>query len=241
VTALLAFEAVRKQHWRGRRAVTILDRGELTLAPGELGAIWGGRGAGKTTLVELAAGLQAPDEGRVLFDGRDVARLSRREASALLHADIGIATSLGPASPGLTARDWVGMAVMDRLSSREAARRAHLALERVGADDVAAEPWRTLSDGERTLVAIARAMVRAPRLLLVDDPSSGLGLLERRAIIELLRSIAQQPGVAVLMTVGDLADAQGVDVTWSLAGGRLTGRRAGGATVVPFPSAAADG
>jgi ABC-type cobalamin/Fe3+-siderophores transport system ATPase subunit len=127
---------------------------------------------------------------------------------------------------------------MDRLAAREATRRAQLALERVSAGDVGAEPWRNLSDGERTLVAIARAMVRAPRLLLVDDPSTGLGLLERGEIVGLLRSIAEQAGIAVLMTASDLAEVQGAHVIWSLAGGRLTGRRAEGATVVPFPDAA---
>ena len=67
MTALLAFDAVSKRHWRGRRAVTVLDGGSLELSAGELGAVWGGRGAGKTTLIELAAGLQAPDAGQHLL------------------------------------------------------------------------------------------------------------------------------------------------------------------------------
>jgi putative ABC transport system ATP-binding protein len=238
VTALLAFDAVSKRHWRGRRAVTVLDGGSLELSAGELGAVWGGRGAGKTTLVELAAGLQAPDAGHIFFDGRDVAQLSRREVSELLHVQIGIATRSGPVSHTLAAREWVAMPIMDRLAARDATRRAQLALERVGAGDVGAEPWRNLSDGERTLVAIARAMVRAPRLLLVDDPSTGLGLLERGEVVALLRSIAEQARIAVLMTASDLAEVQGASVIWSLAGGRLTGRRTEGATVVPFPDAA---
>ncbi|MET0601782.1 MAG: ATP-binding cassette domain-containing protein [Baekduia sp.] len=238
---LLAFDAVSKRHWRGRRAVTVLNDGSLELSAGELGAVWGGRGTGKTTLVELAAGLQAPDAGRILFDGRDVAQLSRRAVSELLHVQVGIATRTGPVSHTLAARDWVAMPVMDRLAAREATRRAQLALERVGAQDVGAEPWRNLSDGERTLVAIARAMVRAPRLLLVDDPSTGLGLLERGEVVALLRSIAEQAGVAVLMTASDLTEVSGADAIWSLAGGRLTGRRAEAGTVVPFPGAAAHG
>jgi putative ABC transport system ATP-binding protein len=238
VTALLAFDAVSKRHWRGRRAVTVLGEESFELEAGELGAVWGGRGAGKTTLIELAAGLQAPDTGRISFDGRDVAQMSRREVSELLHVQVGIATRSGPVSHTLAAREWVAMPIMDRLAAREATRRAQLALERVGAGEVGPEPWRNLSDGERTLVAIARAMVRAPRLLLVDDPSTGLGLLERGEVVALLRSIAEQAGIAVLMTASDLAEVQGANVIWSLAGGRLTGRRAEGATVVPFPDAA---
>jgi ABC-type lipoprotein export system ATPase subunit len=241
MTALLTFEAVSKRHWRGRRAVTVLHGGTFALEAGELGAIWGGRGAGKTTVIELAAGLQTPDGGRILVDGRDLASLNRRQASELLHAQIGIATRTGPASQSLATRDWVAMAIMDRLAVRDAARRAQLTLERVGVGDVAAEPWGRLSDGERTLAAIARAIVREPRLLLVDDPSTGLGLLERGAIVDLLRSIAAQTGTGVLMTASDLTEVQGATVVWSLAGGRLTGGRAQEATVVPFPGASAHG
>ena len=241
MTTLLAFEAVSKRHWRGRRAVNVLHDGSFEMENGELGAIWGGRGAGKTTVIELAAGLQAPDGGRILFDGRDLASLSRRQTSELLHAQIGIATRTGPASQTLAARDWVAMAIMDRLAARDATRRAQLTLERVGAGDIAAEPWGRLSDGERTLAAIARAIVREPRLLLVDDPSAGLGLLERRAIVDLLRSIAEQAGAGVLMTASDLTEVQGATVVWSLAGGRLTGGRAREATVLPFPGASAHG
>jgi ABC-type lipoprotein export system ATPase subunit len=241
MSVILAFDAVSKRHWRGRRPVTVLEQSSLELEAGELGAVWGGRGAGKTTLIELAAGLQDPDAGRILFDGRDIALLSRRQIGELLHEQIGIATRTGPASQALAVREWVSMAIMDRLPTREATRRTQLVLERVGAGEVAGEPWRDLSDGERTLVSIARAMVRAPRLVLVDDPSAGLGLLERGAIVGLLRSIAEDAGVSVLMTAGDLTDVQGAAVTWSLAAGRLAGRRAEGATIVPFPAVTVPG
>jgi putative ABC transport system ATP-binding protein len=237
VAALLSLESVSKRYWRGHRPVDVLDGVSLELEAGEVGAVWGPRSAGKTTLLELAAGLQEPDAGRVLFDGEDLARMSAKQVGALLHAQIGIATRVGPASHELTTGHWIAMALLDRVGWREGLRRAYRALERVGATDVAGHTWNDLSDGERTLVSIARAVVREPRLLLVDDPSAGLGLLERGEIAALLRSIADQAGVAVLMTAAEVTEIQGARTIWSLAGGRLIGRspRPAG-TVVELPA-----
>ncbi len=235
MTALLQLDAVSKRHWRGHRAVDVLVDGSLELDAGQLGAVWGGRGAGKTTLLELAAGLQEPDAGSVLFDGRDIAQLSRREAGALLHTAIGIATRVGPSSRELSMKDWTAMALLDRVSWREGQRRAHRVLERVGAAEIVDEAWDDLSDGERTLASSARAIVREPQLLLVDDPSAGLGLLQRGEIMGLLRSIAGDAGVAVLMTAAEATEIQGAQAIWSLAGGRLTGGTPRVATVVEFP------
>lgn len=235
MTALLQLDAVSKRHWRGHRAVDVVVDGDLELESGQIGAIWGARGVGKTTLLELAAGLQEPDSGRVLFEGRDIARLSRREAGALLHTAIGIATRVGPSSRELSMRDWTAMALLDRVRWREGQRRAHQVLERVGAAEIVDERWDDLSDGERTLASIARAIVREPRLLLVDDPSAGLGLLQRGEIMALLRSIASDAGVSVLMTAAEATEIQGAQAIWSLAGGRLTGGTPRVATVVDFP------
>lgn len=240
----LVFDDVSKRFWRGNRPVDVLDEVSLELAAGEFAAVWGPRSAGKSTLLELAAGLQHPDSGRVLLDGEDVAELSRKRRATLLHSRIGIATRVGPATHDLAVSQWIAMALMDRMTWRDALRNAGRALARVGASDVAQERWSDLSDGERTLVSVARAVVRQPRVLLVDDPSAGLGLLERGEIAALLKSIADDAGVAVLMTAAEVTEIQGAGTVWSLAGGRLIGRPAQPAgTVLAFPArpAAAQG
>ena len=233
---LLALDGVSKRHWRGHRPIDVLADVSLELDPGELGAVWGPRGAGKTTLVELACGLARPDAGTVRIGGEDLATMSRRRAAALLHRDVGLATGDGPAGGELTVRHWVALALLDRVGWRAGLRRAQAALDRVGAGDTATASWAELSDGERSLVSIARAAVREPRLLLVDDPSVGLGLLERGEVALLLRSLAEEARVAVLVTASELGEVQGAHTLWSLAGGRLVGgraRRTG--TVVAFP------
>ncbi|MFA4927875.1 MAG: ATP-binding cassette domain-containing protein [Patulibacter sp.] len=244
MSPLLSLESVSKGFWRGQRPVDVLTDVSLTLDAGELAGVWGPRSAGKTTLLELIAGLQDPDAGRVLFDGRDLATMTDRERSTLLHREIGIAPRNGPASRDLPIDRWISLALLDRAGWRDGLRRAHQALERVGAADVARAAWDDLSDGERTLTSIARAIVREPRLLLVDDPNAGLGLLERGEIATLLRSVAHDAGVSVLVTAADVSEIQGTRTIWSLAGGRLVGRpasRRADATVVDMAARRASG
>jgi ABC-type lipoprotein export system ATPase subunit len=188
---LLALDAVSKSYWRGATEVRVLDGASLEVPAGELVAVWGKRGAGKTTLLRIAAGLERPDEGTVLFDGEDLARLSEGAHARLMRERVG----------------WV--------------RQASAALRRVGMSDCAGQRWNSLSDGERALVAIAHGIARAPRLLLVDDPTANLGLREREEVLQLLLSLVQETNLAVLMTVPDMPAAMRSHQLRALSGGRL--------------------
>lgn len=232
----LVLEHVSLRRWRGDHRLDVLRDVSLELECGEIGAVWGARSSGKTTLLSLAAGLLEPDDGRVLVGGRDLASLSVRERAALLHNEIGIVTRRGPRIRGISVAQWVAMAIMDRVDWPVARRRAHEAVHRVGARGLADAEWDQLSDGERTLVAIAHAIVRRPRLVLVDDLNAGLGLLERDEIMALLRSLVAATETAVLVTTAEITDVEGADPIWSLAGGQLVGREPRShATVVDFP------
>lgn len=226
---VLALESVSKQLWRGPRPIDVLREVSLDLEAGELAAVWGPRGSGKSTLLEVAAGINPPDAGRVLLDGRDL-------ADEPFLAEIGIATREGPSDPDLPIGAWLELALIDRVSSRQARRRAHRILERLGIEDLDGTPWTHLSDGERTLASIAHAVVREPRVLLVDDLTAGLDLLERLEVIAVLRSLADQAGVAVLITASDVGEVQGARPIWAIGGGRLIGGRPKTTgTVVDFP------
>jgi ABC-type multidrug transport system ATPase subunit len=137
--------------------------------------------------------------------------------------------------------EWVVLGVMRHVDRRTAEQRARQVLERVGVGEVAAEPWRNLSDSERILVAIARAAVCEPKLLLVDDPTAGLDMGERYNLLGLLRSIATTTGAAILISASDMADLQGVETTWSLVDGHLLGPPERTATVVDLPRRAKQG
>ncbi len=214
----LSLDGVSKRYWRGDRPVDVLKDVSLVVEPGEFAAVVAGRGAGKSTLLELAAGLQAPDAGRVSLDGHDLA------ASAVL-ARIAIATRQAPDAHGLAVRDWVAMAVLDQLGLRAARRRANDVLQRAGLGQIGGASWAELSDGERTLATIAHAVVRTPRLLLIDDLVAGLDLVERDVIATLLRSLVDVLDMAVLMTASQSSETVGARPILSLAGGTLIGGR----------------
>lgn len=200
----LQIESVNKAFWRGPNEVVVLRDVSLEVRAGELVAIYGQRGAGKTTLLQVAAGFESPGSGRVAFEGEDLAGLSRTQLARLHREQIGWVERAGPHSHDLPMRDYLALALYRRLGPRAAQRRAQIALAKVGAADCADRRWDDLSDTARTLVAIAQALVREPKLLIVDDPTAGLGIIDRERIVGLLRSAAEDGGVGVLMAVPDM-------------------------------------
>lgn len=217
--SLLTLERVSKRYRRGRREVAALDGVSLSVAPGELVAIWGIPRSGRTTLLRVAAGLEHPDAGSVRFGG---------EAVAAGHGD-GLPAGIGYVQVGFgsvggeSIVDYVAMPLLARGTPPETARaRAQLQLERVGAAACAQLQLRELEPTERVRVAIAQALVTAPKLLLVDDPTRHVDLLEREAVLLLVRSIADGQ-VAVLMTTGEAMGVAGVDRALTISGGVLRG------------------
>jgi ABC-type cobalamin/Fe3+-siderophores transport system ATPase subunit len=118
-------------------------------------------------------------------------------------------------------RDYVALPLYRSLGPLEAQRRALAALAHVGAQDAADERWASLSDSVRILVALAQALVREPKLLLVDDPTAGLNVVDRERIVGLLRSAAEDGGCGVLMAVPDLPAMNHAHTVRALGRGRL--------------------
>jgi ABC-type lipoprotein export system ATPase subunit len=219
---LLSFADVGKSFWRGTVRVEALRGVSLELAPGDFVAVWGSLGSGKSTLLRVAAGLDAPDEGEVRIDGRLLAELSRRDLKVLRRHEVGIADRSGPHERELTALDYIAFPLMGTMRRAEASRRAMAALRQLGLEPACGTlQWRELTDGERTLVSIAHAIVRRPKLLLVDDPTSSLGLHERERTVALLHRFASEQGMAVLMTAPDSAATLGAHEVFTLSGGAL--------------------
>lgn len=213
--SLLTLERVSKRYRRGRREVVALDDVSLTIEAGELVAIWGVPRSGRTTLLRIAAGLEQPDGGAVRFGDRAIS------------SDDGLAPGIGfvhvelANGGGQSILDHVAMPLLARGTAPEVAlARAALQLERVGAATCARLQPRELEPTERVRVAIAQALVTSPRLLLVDDPTRHVDLLEREAVLLLVRSIADG-NVAVLMTTGEAMGVSGVDRALTISGGIL--------------------
>jgi ABC-type lipoprotein export system ATPase subunit len=218
--ALLSLDTVSKSYWRGAHQVKVLADLTMDVHAGKLVVVWGKRGAGKTTLLKIAAGLDSPDHGTVRFEGRDLAALSETEHAELMREQIGWVRRTGPRSE-LRMLDYVALPLLAVDGRRRAYARAREALARVHVTECAAQVWGSLSDGERALVGIARGVARAPRLLLVDDPTTNLGVREREEVVELLRKFAEESELSVLMAVPDMPAMMGAHEIRALSGGRI--------------------
>jgi ABC-type multidrug transport system ATPase subunit len=204
--SLLSFDRVSKSHWRGAHELAVLSEVSFGVGAGELFAIWGHRGSGKTTLARLAVGRERPDGGIVRFRDRELS--FPRD----LHREIGWVRRSGARTDEMpNVASYLMLPLLDACSPSEAKRRAVAMLDRVGIADCAELSWRELTDGQRTLVAIAHALVREPSLLVADDPTASLNLLQREEIMRLLRMICDEDGLGVLVTVPDMPEMAHAD------------------------------
>jgi len=234
---LLSFSNVSKRHSEGDRETVVLDRVSFELHVGAALGIYGQRRSGKSTLLRLATGLELPDGGDVRFEGREPARMSKGERARLLRGPVALLAPNGwLPSPGETVMDHVAMSAGSAgLSLREARHRALGALDRAGVAGLSAEEMTfSLSPVERARVMLARALVRGPRLLAVDEPAPLPSLLERERFCALLRSVAQERRIALLVASEELSVLQGIAVLASLSNGELCSTEEP-ATVVEFP------
>jgi putative ABC transport system ATP-binding protein len=200
---------VRVGYRWGGRAGLILEDVSLEVDAGQTVAVVGQRWEGKTTLLQLAAGIELPDDGRVLFEGVDFASCSRRKRHKLLGRDI-VWLDRAESVLGLTILDYLGLPlVMGWRGPRRAQvrRMAAEALERVGVAHVAHKRPQALSSWERVLVGLARAIIVRPKLLVVDDLLDALGTGRTLQAGDLLDSLASEFGFGVLFSVSDLDSA----------------------------------
>ena len=218
---LLRLESVGRSFWRGPCEIRVLRDVSLDVRAGDLVAIYGQRGAGKTTLLRMAAGFDPPDRGSVTFQGVDLASLPRRHLARLHRERIAWVERTGANSRDLPASVYVALPLYGRVGPSNARRRSLSALARVGASDCAEQRWDDLSDADRMLVAVAQALVREPRLLIVDDPTAGLGIIDRERVVGLLHAAAEEGGIGVLMAVPDMPAMLHAHEVRSLSRGRL--------------------
>ncbi|MBT2382339.1 ABC transporter ATP-binding protein [Streptomyces sp. ISL-11] len=223
--AALAMEDVTLTYPDGDRTLTALDRVSLTVAPGELVAVVGPSGSGKSSLLAVAATLLRPDSGRVVLAGRETARMSERERAALRRERIGIVFQQANLLPSLTAEEQL-LAVAHLRGGRVRAERARAAglLESVGLDAAKRRrrPHR-LSGGERQRVNIARALFAGPSVLLVDEPTSALDHERGERVVELLAEVTRRHRTATVLVTHDRALLRRADRVLAMDDGRLGG------------------
>jgi predicted ABC-type transport system involved in lysophospholipase L1 biosynthesis ATPase subunit len=219
--ALLSLEGVSLHYRRGRRhVVEVLAGVWLDVWAGEVVCVWAQRGRGKTTLLRVAAGLEEPLDGRVNIEGTDLWGLSDRRRSRLLSGAVGWVEN-GPLALDVPVLEHVAIPLKVALGTSRAYGHARDALERVGAGDCVEQRWASLSDAERALVAVARAVVREPRLLVVDDLTALLRGREADEVARLLAELAQERELGVLASVSSMEETTWSERMATLSGGDL--------------------
>lgn len=217
--SLLSLEHVTTRYRRGRVERIAVRDASLEIETGELVAVWGPRRSGRSTLLRLAAGLESPEEGVVRFQGRDLARSRDRVLGRRLAY---CQTAFTSSDRGLVIEHVAAGLLAQRISQRQARRRAEQTLARVGVEGCSHYSCHELAGAEIVRVAVASALISEPALLVIDEPTSGVDLLERDPLLALLRSLANE-GVAVLMSAGDAQSLGGVDRALSIDNGELRG------------------
>jgi len=217
--SLLELQGVGKRYRDGQLERIVLREVSLELNRGELAVVWGLRGSGRSTLLRLAAGIETPDEGVVRFDGED---LSGR-GEEMLGDGIGYCQTPLPRGEWQPVLDQVMLSLLARgVPPRTARSRAAAALERAGAAGCVGMRLSELQVAEIVRVALARVLALGPRLLVIDEPTKGVDLLERDGILSLLHSLADD-GIAVLTSTGESTALAGADRTLALSEGELRG------------------
>lgn len=218
--SVLELAGVEKRYRRGHRELVVLRGVTLAIETGEVVSITGSRRSGRTTLLRIAAGVEAPDQGTVRFAGGDLRGASRELRRQLVFANTRFIPPLGGDVIEHVAAPLLAM----RVRRRQAALDAHRALERVGGADLTLVPPESLIASEILRVAVARAIVREPRLIILDEPMNGIDALERDPLLMLLQSIAHESGIALLLTGSETESVTGADRVMRLMGGELLGR-----------------
>ncbi len=209
----------------GDQQVVALDNVNLAVAPGELVAVLGPSGSGKSSLLAVAGLLLRPSTGRVSIDGTDVTDLGDRERAQRRADRIGFVFQAANLVPSLSVREQ--LLLIEHLRGgrpRLAEQRADRLLEAVGLTSRAGHRPGQLSGGERQRAGIARALMNEPGILLADEPTSALDRARGRAVVELLAQQAHEREVATLMVTHDTSMLDVADRVLEMRDGQLAPR-----------------
>jgi putative ABC transport system ATP-binding protein len=200
---------VNKLYAKGRHTVPAVRDLTLTIEDGQWLAVQGKTGHGKSTLLNLLGGLDRPTSGTIELDGKDLARLNEDRVTRLRAQSIGFIFQTFNLVPTMSAAENVEAALIPlRVGSAERRRRVQAALDSVGLADRARHLPGELSGGQQQRTAIARALVKAPKVLLADEPTGNLDEDTRDEIINLLEKLWRERGLTLVLVTHDSAIAQ---------------------------------
>ena len=193
--AYIEFKDVSKVYRMGQTEIRALDHISFSVEKGELCVIVGPSGAGKTTLLNILGGMDAPTEGTILLDGREISALNARQLTDYRRTDVGFVFQFYNLVQNLTALENVELAAEICRDSLDAAQM----LKDVGLEGRMDNFPAQLSGGEQQRVSIARALAKNPKIILCDEPTGALDYHTGKSVLKLLQDTCQSTGKTVLI------------------------------------------
>ena len=222
---LLSAKNLNKTYKEGKMVTEVLKDVSFDIYPKSLLAIIGSSGSGKSTLLHLLGGLDQPTSGEIMFKSQQLNRLSEQEKARLRNQEIGFVYQFHHLLPEFTALENVAMPLLiGGVSPSEAKKRAMVMLESVNLVKRANHRPAELSGGERQRVAIGRALINNPALVMADEPTGNLDKSTADAIFDLLVKLNREHGTAFLVVTHDLALANKLDQQLIMSDGQLSYR-----------------
>lgn len=212
-----------RYYLRGSETVKALDNVDIDIRTGESVCILGPSGSGKTTLINLLSALDAPDRGTLTIDGQRVDGLAESELVDIRRGKLGYVFQTFHLIPTLTVAENVALPLLflGRKADPETLRRV---LDAVELSDRASHLPKELSGGQMQRVAIGRALITRPRLLIADEPTGNLDRQTGDTVFELFLKAVREDGVALVLTTHNLALAERCDRTITLEDGKVVGQ-----------------
>ncbi|OLN26736.1 Lipoprotein releasing system ATP-binding protein LolD [Desulfovibrio sp. DV] len=223
--ALYELRQVRKVYQGPAEEVTVLTGLDFTIAPGDSLAILGASGSGKSSLLHLLGALDQPTSGTIHFAGRDLSKLTVKEAASIRNHEIGFVFQFHHLLPEFTTLENVAMpALIAGTERKQAFAQARASLSLVGLDERAEHRVTTLSGGERQRAAIARAVLLRPSVLLADEPTGNLDEATGARVGEMLARLNAELGMTLVVVTHNHNLAALMGRRLELQGGELYAR-----------------
>ncbi|OCG00841.1 lipoprotein-releasing ABC transporter ATP-binding protein LolD [Gilliamella sp. wkB112] len=219
---LLSAKNLYKTYKEGNMVTEVLKNVSFDIYPKSLLAIIGSSGSGKSTLLHLLGGLDKPTSGEIIFKSQPLNQLSEQQKARLRNQEIGFVYQFHHLLPDFSALENIAMPLLiGGVAANEAKKRALAMLESVNLVKRANHRPSELSGGERQRVAIGRALINNPALVMADEPTGNLDKSTADAIFDLLVKLNQEHGTAFLVVTHDLALAKKLDKQLIMSDGQL--------------------
>ena len=219
---MLRVTGLHKEYRSGTGVQTVLDGLDMLVDAGEIVALLGASGGGKTTLLNLLSGIDTPDHGNVQIDGVDIHALGEPGRTLFRRHHIGFVFQFFNLIPTLTVGENIALPMeLTGTAPAAAQKRVRVLLDDVGLPDLADRYPETLSGGEQQRAAVARALSHRPKILLADEPTGNLDEASGSTVISLLARLARNKGTTLVIVTHSAAVAKTADRILNLHHGRL--------------------